>query len=296
MSNSDSPFPLQGVIGIVDESASQLEQALSMGLRCVEIRADLLLHTGLKETDLLALVQQAKHAGLAALFTYRHADQGGRFDGPESQRIQLCSSALEQGADIIDLEHGTESSKHLLAQSAPVILSYHNFDRMLSLNELNTLSNAMETQQPAAVKIIPTGTDIADAALMLDWVANAKSNIRRIGFTMGEKGACSRILTIAHGSPISYASFGLPVAPGQVDISYMIDRYGCLRMSNSTKIVAVIGHADKVDAYITTQLQQNSHSSLDNDATYVGFEETDKPLLEQHQATLKINDIVNLSV
>jgi 3-dehydroquinate dehydratase type I len=295
MSNSGLPFPLQGVIGIIDESAEQLDQALSMALKCVEIRADLLLYSGFTEPDLLALVEQAKHAGLATLFTYRHADQGGRFTGDETQRIQLCSTALERGADIIDLEHGTESSKHMLSQSVPIILSYHNFERMLTASELQALSFEMEAQQPSAVKIIPTGHDIADAAVMLGWVANAKTGIKRIGFTMGEKGACSRILTIAHGSPISYASFGLPVAPGQVDISLMIHRYGCMQMSDSTSIVAVVGQPEKVEAYIADKRQQHSNQNASTNIAYVGFANTDQALLEQQQATLKISNIINLS-
>ena len=294
MSNSIPPFPLQGVIGIIDESAEQLDLALDMSLKCVEIRADLLLHAGFSEANLLALVKQAKHAGLGTLFTYRHADQGGRFNGQETQRIQLCSMALEHGADIIDLEHGTDSSKHMLSQSAPVILSYHNFDRMLTAKELQALSNDMEMQQPSAVKIIPTGQDISDAALMLDWVANAQSGIKRIGFTMGEKGACSRILTIAHGSPISYASFGLPVAPGQVDISLMIHRYGCMRMSGSTTVVAVLGQPDKVDAYIADQAPQSQNATSNKTVSYVGFTDDDQASLEQNQATLKISEIVYL--
>ncbi len=299
MSNTVSSFPLNGVIGIIDESVAQLDQALSLGLSCVEIRADLLLHSGCSEAQLFDIVKITKQAGLAALFTYRHADQGGRFTGLEAQRIQLCTAALEQGADIIDLEHGTESSKHMLEQSAPVILSYHNFNSMLTTDELQALSDVMEAQQPAAVKIIPTGNDIADAVLLLDWVANAPNGIRRIGFTMGEKGACSRILAIAHGSPISYASFGLPVAPGQVDISHMIQRYGCMTMSNTTNVVAVIGEPAEVDAYINDQVQQQSHQHSDKtenqDNCYVGFAVSDTALLEQHQAKLNVSKMVKLS-
>ena len=199
MSVSSAPFPLSGIIGIVDQSAAQIQSALELELRCVEIRADLLRKAGLSDDDILVLIRETKSAGLSVLFTLRHADQGGAFNALESERVELCSKALDAGGDIIDLEHGTESARKMLTNGAPMILSHHNFERMLSADELEALSIAMEAQSPMAVKIIPTGQSLTNAATMLEWVAHASDRIQRIGFTMGQQGACSRIMTIAHG-------------------------------------------------------------------------------------------------
>lgn len=267
----------------------QIELALELKLRCVEVRADLLRTAGLSDDELLSVIVAAKSAGLACLYTLRHADQGGTFDAPESERVALCTEALNAGADIIDLEHGTEAASIMLQLSAPMILSYHNFQAMLNAEELTVLSSAMENQAPAAIKIIPTGYSIKDAATMLAWVGAASGNVRRIGFTMGSDGATSRVLTLAQGAPITYASFGKPVAPGQIDITRLLNRYKCMHMSSDTKIVALLGDQVQIDQYIEKQLNLTDQQS--GSFVWVGFAIKDRAMVEQHQQAMKISDI-----
>ncbi len=49
-------FPLRGVIGIVANAASELDLAASKRLQCVEVRADLLLDTGLSLDNVMHIV------------------------------------------------------------------------------------------------------------------------------------------------------------------------------------------------------------------------------------------------
>lgn len=289
MTTSPTAFPLSGVIGIVDSSVQQLDLALASGLRCVEVRADLLQTSGFSDTELMALVAATKAKGLACLFTLRHADQGGTFNAAESERVQVCKQALKAGADIIDLEHGTEASVAMLQESAPMILSYHNFNAMLDASELRALTHAMEQQVPAAIKIIPTGETLTDAATMLSWVGNARHDVRRIGFSMGSAGAVSRILTLAHGAPVTYASFGEPVAPGQVDIGLLLHRYQCNDMSGNTKVIALVGEQEQVDAYLDKQ--KSSTDSANVNSVWVAFNTSELEMLKQHQQTMNISDI-----
>jgi len=289
MTTSSTAFPLSGVIGIVDSSAQQLDLAVAFDLRCVEVRADLLRTAGLSDIELMALVASAKAKGLACLFTLRHADQGGTFNSAESERVILCKQALEAGADIVDLEHGTEASVLMLNESAPMILSYHNFKTMVDVAELASLTDAMERQAPAAIKIIPTGRTMADAATMLSWVGDAASDVRRIGFSMGIAGGVSRILTLAHGAPITYASFGEPVAPGQIDIALLLQRYHCNSMNNETNIVALIGEQEQVEAYNAEKY--DSANSEHANSVFIGFDKSERVLLEQHRQTMKVRDV-----
>lgn len=289
MTTSSTAFPLSGVIGIVDSSAQQLDLAVASELRCVEVRADLLRTAGLSDVELMAVVSAAKAKGLACLFTLRHADQGGTFNSAESERVDLCKQALKAGADIIDLEHGTEASVLMLLESAPMILSYHNFKAMVDAAELASLTQAMERQAPAAIKIIPTGSSMADAATMLSWVGDAGNEVRRIGFSMGGAGGVSRILTLAHGAPVTYASFGEPVAPGQVDIALLLKRYHCNTMTSETHIVALVGEQEQVDAYTAEKsvAKDIKHSK----SVFIGFDKSERELLEQHRQTMKISEV-----
>ena len=82
-------FPLRGVIGIVANAASELDLAASKRLQCVEVRADLLLDSGLSLDNVMGIVQQTRARDLACLFTLRHPSHGGKFDGDERQRAEI---------------------------------------------------------------------------------------------------------------------------------------------------------------------------------------------------------------
>ena len=79
-------FPVNGIIGIVANNASEVDEALAARLSSVEIRADLLLSNQVDTNDVLAIVRQAKSSGLAVLLTLRHPTHGGAFDGTEAER------------------------------------------------------------------------------------------------------------------------------------------------------------------------------------------------------------------
>ncbi len=295
MTDSQIAFPLSGVIGIVDSSKSQLDLAQRFGLNCVEIRADLLSSTaGMSDTEVLSVVNATKDAGLACLYTLRHADQGGTFAGSENERVALCKNALEAGADIIDLEFDTESATAMSNSSAPMILSYHNFDCMLDDAELTKLSAAMEALSPAAVKIIPTGQSLADAAMMMNWVGNAGASVKRIGFSMGSDGGVGRVLALKCGSPITYASFGEPVAPGQVDIKLLVERYKCMSMTANTKVIAVIGEDASIERFYSEQRSGAESGGAVATQVCIAFSITDTMVVEKWQKELNISEIIYL--
>jgi len=293
MTYPQTAFPLSGVIGIVDSSNAQINQALRYGLHCVEIRADLLgSNAGMSSSQVNSVVSATKDAGLACLYTLRHADQGGTFNGSENERVALCNRALEAGADIIDLEFGTDSANAMLENPVPMILSYHNFNCMLEAVELAELSAAMEAQTPAAIKIVPTGQSVADAATMMAWVGGAGSDVKRIGFSMGSDGASSRILALKCGSPITYASFGAPVAPGQVDIKLLLDRYKCMSMTADSSVTALIGDGASIEQFY---IEHNSAALHDTVAeVFIAFSASDAPLVEKLQKELNVSDIIYL--
>ncbi len=295
MTDSKIDFPLTGVIGIVDSSVSQLELAQQFGLHCVEIRADL-LHSGagMSDNDVLTVISAAKVAGLACLYTLRHEDQGGTFNGSEDQRVARCKQALEAGADMIDLESGTDAAIDMLQSNAPLILSYHNFDSMLGATELAKLSAEMEAQTPAAVKIIPTGQSLADAAMMMAWVRGAGSEVKRIGFSMGADGALGRVLALTCGSPITYASFGAPVAPGQVDISMLIERYKCMSMTVDTRVTALIGDDASIEQFYADQKSKSDSVDTTIGNVCVAFTIADASAVEKWQKELNISEIIRL--
>jgi 3-dehydroquinate dehydratase / shikimate dehydrogenase len=237
-----APFPLAGIAGIVANNAGEIDTALQASLGTIELRADLLLAARHDTAAVLACVAQAKRRGLRVLFTARHPSHGGKFDGTEHERAQLSLDALAAGADVIDAEFASEAAALLSAAQAPLILSHHDFDQMLSVQALAELTEAMQAVRPLALKVVPTAARISDAARMLNWVGDAPADgPRRIGFAMGAAGACSRILTTARGGPITYAAFGENVAPGQIPLNELRDLYGLAELNSATRVYGIVG-------------------------------------------------------
>ena len=176
------------------------------------------------------------------LFTLRHPTHGGTFSGSEEQRASISRQALQNGADLIDVEWNTDAAHLLQTDHAQLLLSYHDFNGMPTESELLSLTNDMIKCDPRAIKLVPTATTLRDSIRMLEWVTEAAdSNIRRIGFAMGALGECSRILTLAYGAPVTYASFGEAVAPGQVEMDALLKVYRVTDLNADTSVVAVSG-------------------------------------------------------
>lgn len=286
---NEHEFPLKGVIGIVANSVDELDQAQARELRCVEIRADLLLDNGLSIDQLLQTVERARNDGLAVLFTLRHPTHGGTFNGDETTRADISRQALNAGADLVDLEWDTEAAALLQDQHRRLILSYHNFEAMPDSKTLAQLTGNMCTSRPRAIKVVPTAATLNDAVRMLQWVGNASDDVRRIGFAMGSSGACSRLLTLCFGGPITYASFGASVAPGQIDMDTLLDNYRAQRLNTRTELVAVHGN----DAAQTTAALNRQYSEDSINRVAVSFAEAPIADLETAVDALHIAEIVS---
>jgi len=290
-------FPLSGIIGVVSESPDEIKLATRNKLQCVEIRADLLLDKGFQLQDVESTVKQSKASGLATLVTLRHPDQGGKFTGTEKERVTINRQLLAAGADIIDLEWGTAASRELLAENAPMILSNHDFNGMPSEAELASLTESMVAERPLAVKVVPTASTLEDAVRMLTWVKDGEADssgtnstgIRRIGFAMGSAGACSRILTTAFGGPVTYTSFGKPVAPGQIELKDLIETYRVMQIDKQTTFTAVVGELDFTRKAVA-ELNAHYKTSGDN-MLAIGFPEQTVSDLQPLKAELRISQI-----
>ncbi len=290
---SDS-FPLKGIIGVIANNASELDQAVHRKLQCVEVRADLLLEQGMQLDALMLLIGDVRKLGLGCLVTVRHPSHGGKFTGSEAERVAINCKALAAGADIVDVEWDSEAAVSLLQQGAPLVLSYHNFSAMPDNQKLAELTQQIIEMQPLAVKVVPTAGSLEDACAMLRWVEQgAGHSVRRIGFAMGSAGAFSRILTTAFGGAVSYGSFGEAVAPGQVDLDHMLNRYRINEHTAGTQLVAVVGSMAYCDRKVAELNQQYATDRINQVA--IGFDSRDKTTLETHRRLLRLVDVVDES-
>lgn len=211
-----------GSIGAGNKEALeiQIKKALSLGADYVEIRFDFL-----KKSDIDAAIKIAESIKSRAVFTLRSANEGGRFEGNESERIALLERLSLTEPMLLDIEYLTlkdndKLADFLLGQRTPILVSWHDFKYTPSNNQLCNILHQMRIYSNFA-KIVTTAKDTQDAFRVLE-LYEGITGIELIAFAMGELGLISRILcTIVGNAPFTYAAVERNTAPGQLDISYL---------------------------------------------------------------------------
>lgn len=156
--------------------------------------------------------------------TARAAGAGGRFAGPEAERLGLLELAARSGAMLVDVEHQAALRDPGLARrarraGAGVLVSWHDFGGTPGAAALRRRLASMR-RASRLVKIVTTARGPGDAARVLSLYAAARG-ARLVAFAMGEQGRASRVLCAYMGAPFTYAAAGRPAAPGQMGLAEM---------------------------------------------------------------------------
>jgi 3-dehydroquinate dehydratase-1 len=218
---------------------NQIRKAFSLGADYVEIRFDYL-----KSSDMEHAIKITESTKARAIFTLRSADETGRFEGSEKERIELLRRLSKAGPMLLDVEYLTikdnrDLADFLVSQQTPILISWHDFKCTPPNNQLLDILNGMKIYSNYT-KIVTTARDTRDAFRVLDLYEGA-TGLELIAFAMGEFGVISRILcAIAGNAPFTYAAVNRHTAPGQLDLSYMkrlFDRidFFCYRKTNAKK-------------------------------------------------------------
>ena len=227
---------LSGVLSPV--TPENCNSGVPQGVGGVELRADLF---DTREESLSLVSSLAKD--FAVLVTPRHPSQGGGWRWSEQERASYCKEALERGAALVDVEHGTEAAAVLQGEGLKVLLSWHDFQGMISLEDLEELTSEMEASDPVAIKVIPTAGKLADAVQMLEWLERREeAGPARVGFAMGPHGVAGRILSLSRGAPWTYGANGSAVAPGQLPVQDMVELYRVGELDRETRVFGVAGN------------------------------------------------------
>ena len=137
--------------------------------------------------------------------------------------------------DIIDVDADNPSISQLVREArrkkTKVLVSYHNFDRMMDRNEIAEQFLKMEKSGADILKVACAAEKEEDTYSMLEGAA-AYTQLRNhkpiVAIAMGEAGRTSRVCAGDFGSVISYACGSRQTAPGQFnarDLSRYLDTY-----------------------------------------------------------------------
>ena len=200
------------------------------------------------------------------IVTHRPVREGGRFDGPEEERIALLQRAIDLGADYVDVELDSISRIRRNGRTQ-VIVSHHDFQRVpANLEEIHA-------------RIVSTGADIAKIACMATDIRDTlrlfallrESAHPTIALAMGEAGLISRVLGRKFGNVLTFAPLEADKAsaPGQVALGDLRGMYRYAAIGRSTAIYGVV--ANPVAHSMSPAILNAAFQAAGVDAVYVPF-------------------------
>lgn len=163
----------------------------------------------------------------------RVAEEGGRWQGTESRRIEKLFQAIEMGAAIVDLELRTKSLGGIIPvikKKAKCLLSYHNLEKTPALSEMKEIVERQLKDGADICKVIGTAQSFDDNITTLKLISEFP-NVPIVSFAMGAGGLVSRILCPLVGGDFTYASIerGRESAEGQLTVEELVKIYGIIK-------------------------------------------------------------------
>jgi len=160
----------------------------------------------------------------------RSVSERGGWKGDETRRVEELLRAMELGADMVDVDLGTEDLGEvvgLIKRKAKCIISFHQFERTPPLGELKGLVHRELEAGADVCKVITTAEKFQDNLTALQLIAEFPGT-RVVSFAMGPLGLVSRILCPLVGGDFTYASLGegRESASGQMTVGEMRQVYG----------------------------------------------------------------------
>ncbi|KAG2426447.1 hypothetical protein HXX76_011678 [Chlamydomonas incerta] len=249
---------------------AEIQEAAASGVDIIELRLDFL--TDFDPEQHLETILKA--CPLPYIVTYRPVWEGGKYEGPEPERLAVLKMAALLGAPYVDVEFKASpyffADPHEVPLSTKVILSYHDFKQTPDAAVLNKLATAMRQAGADIVKLAAMANDIGDAARMLDLLRNKDGPM--IALSMGERGQIVRLLAAKYGGHLTFAAMSpeRASAPGQPDIGRLAGLFNYRKQTAATKVFGIIGNP----------VTQSKSPLIHNTAfQHIGFDGVYVPLL-----------------
>ncbi len=163
----------------------------------------------------------------------RRTDEGGKWQGTESERIDRLLQAVSFGADMVDIEVQTKGMSEILPRikgRAECLLSYHDLTGTPSFDDMKRILER-EIQAGADVcKVVTTARASVDNLNVMRLIRDFQGR-RVVSFAMGPLGILSRVLCPVMGGDFTYASIekGGESAPGQITVTELRSMYEMMK-------------------------------------------------------------------
>ena len=199
------------------EALTLIERAEKVKANLIEVRLDCLgSHRNLSD-----LVKGTK---IPLIATNKLTIEKGFFAGTETERQQTLLSAAKNGFEYVDVDllslKLNETIGKLKPLGAKLLVSFHKFDGVLSVSEMEQIQKQEMACGATVCKIVTTAEKIEDNIAVLNFVSANSGKSKIVCFCMGEQGKVSRLLSPLFGAFFTFASLeqGSETASGQISI------------------------------------------------------------------------------
>ena len=212
------------ICAVIATKDSELIEAIEPLVELFEVRIDL-IGGGWQE-----LAKQLNKPWIAC---NRRAEEGGKWGGDETKRIDELLKAVKLGADIVDIELETrnlEKAIPLIKKRAKCLLSFHELEKTPSLDRMKGIVNRQLEAGADICKVITTAQRFEDNLTVLQLITESPKT-KMVSFAMGPLGLASRILCPLVGGDFTYASIekGKESAPGQLTVRELRKLYNMVQ-------------------------------------------------------------------
>ncbi len=155
----------------------------------------------------------------------RSKTEGGNWLGDDVEKIEELITAVELGADMVDIELSTNNlaeATALIKRKAKCLLSLHDLEKTPPFEQLKEIIKKQLSAGADICKIVTTAQSPADNLTTLRLIAEFPK-VKMVSFAMGPMGLVSRILCPLVGGYFTYASLaeGKESAPGQLTLDQL---------------------------------------------------------------------------
>jgi 3-dehydroquinate dehydratase/shikimate dehydrogenase len=177
---------------------------------------------------------------LPVVVTCRASWEGGHFDGTEDERRRLLESALDLGAEYVDVEAAAGFARALVEKTGGrrIVISEHKFDP--PPGDVHGRFAALRARGAEIAKLAVQVESLEQLSALFDVADGAGPDRDRILIAMGPAGLPSRVLSARLGSRWTYA--GEDVAPGQVTAARLLRDFRFDRIAADAALYGVAGN------------------------------------------------------
>lgn len=202
---------------------------LSPQIGLAEIRLD--------RMDTFNLQRLIREAPCPLIMTCRPPRQGGRFTGPETERLDILTEAMNLACAYIDVEWDSLATLAEHRRSpTKLIASRHWADHAPATTVLWSTYETLR-ERADVVKLVGTAQRPADVLPIFSFLQRAASPV--IGLAMGQAGQLTRLLSPCFTHSLLTYGAHTPAdatAPGQLTVGEMVDRYNLQAVGPHTAI------------------------------------------------------------